>query len=255
MSTQSPILCPNCRQPMQAENLERHDQGGVRVDLCFPCAGIWFDHLASMQLAPAGVIDLFKEIYAHRTGARQALASRLGCPRCQQTLITSFDLSKAGRFSYFRCARGDGRFTPFFQFLREKQFVRDLSALELQRVKSQVRQINCSECGAPIDLQHESQCRYCHAPVSFLDPDAVEKAVKMWSDVESRRHLAPSPEALGDTLQRMQLNHTEHLPLSASQLGDDIMLGGVHDDGVAGLGLDLVNLGIHAIGRLFATNR
>ena len=37
--------------------------------------------------------------------------------------------------------------------------------MELQRVRSQVRQITCSECGAPIDLEHDTQCKYCHAPI------------------------------------------------------------------------------------------
>lgn len=229
------IQCPNCRQSMQNQDLERHDHGAVRVELCFACAGIWFDHLASVQLAPAAVIELFKEIQSHRDAAPQPVASRLACPRCNDALTLSYDLCKSGRFSYFRCPRGDGRFTPFFQFLREKQFVRSLTAAELQRVRSQVRQIQCSECGAPIDLEHASECQYCHAPVSFLDPDAVEKAVHMWSDNENRRHLGPTPAALGDALLSMQLAH------------------GGGAQGAAGptTGMDLVAMGIHAIGRLF----
>jgi hypothetical protein len=112
---------------MFTQDLERHDHGTVRVELCFTCAAIWFDHLASVELAPAAVLELFKEIQSHRDDSRQPLANQLACPRCQGTLVLSFDLSKAGRFSYFRCLHGDGRFTPFFQFLREKQFVRSLT--------------------------------------------------------------------------------------------------------------------------------
>jgi hypothetical protein len=244
------IPCPNCRQPMHTQDLERNDHGTVRVELCFTCAGIWFDHLSSVELAPAAVIELFKEIQSHRDDARQPVANQLTCPRCDGALVLSYDLSKSGRFSYFRCMRGDGRYTPFFQFLREKQFVRSLTAAELQRVRSQVRQICCSQCGAPIDLEHSSECKFCHAPVSFLDPGAVEKAVQMWSEAESRRRVGPTPEALGDALLRIRLPQQQ----SASpglQLGghllDDI---GAHGTS-AGLGLDLVAMGIHAIGRLF----
>ena len=181
--------------------------------------------------------------------ARQPVANRLNCPRCSDALVLSYDLSKSGRFSYFRCAKGDGRFTPFFQFLREKQFVRSLTPAELQRVRSQVRQISCSQCGAPIDLEHASECKFCHAPVSFLDPSAVEKAVQMWSEAESRRRVGPSPQAVGDTLVRMRLPQQQSA-LLGGQIGghlfDDL---GAH--GSAGLGLDLVAMGIHAIGRLF----
>jgi len=90
--------CPNCRQPMQTQDLERHDHGSVRVELCFTCAGIWFDHLASVELAPPAVIELFKEIQSHRDDARQPVVNQLTCPRCNGALALSFDLSKSGRF-------------------------------------------------------------------------------------------------------------------------------------------------------------
>src|SRR5271165_5797078 len=219
------IPCPNCRQPMQTQDLERTNQGTVRVELCFSCAGFWFDHLASVELAPGAVIELFKEIQSHRDDARQPVANQLNCPRCAGALVLSYDLSKSGRFSYFRCSNGDGRFTPFFQFLREKQFVRSLTPAELQRVRSQVRQIRCSECGAPIDLEHSSQCQYCHAPVSFLDPDAVEKAMRTWSEAENRRQLGPTPEALGDALLRIQLPHAEQHASPGVHLGGHLLTG------------------------------
>jgi hypothetical protein len=238
---------------MQAQSLETHQQGTVQLDLCFACAGIWFDHLESVQLAPAAVIELFKEIYAHRNDVPQPQASQQACPRCRDPLLLSFDVSKTGRFSYFRCPRGDGRFTPFFQFLREKQFVRNLTELELRHLRSQVRQIRCSECGAPIDLEHDSVCKYCRAPVSFLDADAVEKAVQMWSSAADRRHLAPSTAALGDTLQNMQLERRDNTAAPDARLGDGLLLDNknvLQSNAPVG-GLDLVAAGIHAIGRLF----
>lgn len=243
------IPCPNCREAMQIQDLEGHDQGAVRVELCFACAGIWFDHLASVQLAPAAVIELFKQIQSRRNAARQPAANRLGCPRCGSDLSLSFDLSKSGRFSYYRCLRGDGRFTPFFQFLREKQFVRSLTAGEVQRLRTQVRQIRCSECGAPIDLEHSSECKYCHAPVSFLDPDAIEKALHTWSEAENRRRAGPTPQAVTDALSRIQLPHAQSTALPGVHLGGSLLAGAGAND--AGPGLDLITMGIHAIGRLF----
>lgn len=242
-SNAATLACPNCRQPMQARDFSRHDQGTIRVDLCFQCAGIWFDHLESIQLAPSGVIDLFKEISTQQPTARSPTANQLNCPRCRHALLMTHDLSKAGPFSYYRCPGGDGRYTPFFQFLREKQFVRTLTPVELQRVRAQVRQIKCSECGAPIDLEHDSQCRYCHAPVSFLDPDAVQSALKMWSDADGRRAAATAQQALGDTLQHMRLD-------SEGRLGDCMLLDSAPPALGHGLGFDLVEWGIHAIGQL-----
>src|SRR5271166_6505400 len=71
------IPCPNCQQPMQAQTFEQNYHGTVRVDLCFGCAGIWFDHQESVLLAPAAVIELFKEIHSHLNDARQPVATRL----------------------------------------------------------------------------------------------------------------------------------------------------------------------------------
>jgi hypothetical protein len=239
---------------MLAKDLETHAHGMVRVDLCFACAGFWFDPMESVQLAPAAVIELFKDIYAHREGAKTPVAQRLNCPRCSDVLALSQDLGKSGRFSYFRCQQGDGRYTPFFQFLREKQFVRTPTATELQQVRAQVRQITCSECGAPIDLEKEQQCKYCHAPVSFLDPDAVEKAMQMYADKNQQRASGPSPEAFAAVLR----NTAAHPPAGPSapqtvRLGERLLMAG-RDPGLSSsteLAVDLVGWGIMAIGRLF----
>jgi hypothetical protein len=237
---------------MRTQELEQNYHGAVRVEICFTCAGFWFDHLASVQLAPAAVIELFKEIHSRRDAARPPMANRLDCPRCGDALEIGFDLCKSGQFSYFRCLRGDGRFTPFFQFLREKQFVRSLTAAELQRLRSQIRQIRCSQCGAPIDLEHSSQCQYCRAPVSFLDPDAVENALRMWSEAENRRHPGPTPQALGDALLRIQLPDAERSASPQLPLGSHLLAAtSVHGSAGAGAGPDLVAAAIHAIGGLF----
>jgi hypothetical protein len=238
---------------MKTETLDRRDHGTVNVELCFVCAGIWFDHLASVELAPTAVISLFKEIHAHKEITRQAVASKLGCPRCGDPLALSFDLVKSGRFSYFRCTRGDGRFTPFFQFLREKQFVRSLTAAEIQRVRAQVRQVNCSQCGAPVDLELGTECKYCHAPLSLLDPDAVEKAVKMWSEAQERQQRVPTPEAVADAMMRVQQFSSPNALPPGLHLGGFTARNGSNSLGVAGLefGLDLVGSGIEALGHLF----
>jgi hypothetical protein len=243
------IPCPNCRQPMLAKDLETHAHGMVRVDLCFACAGLWFDPMESVQLAPAAVIELFKDIYAHREGAKTPVAQKLNCPRCSDVLALSQDLCKSGRFSYFRCQHGDGRYTPFFQFLREKQFVRTPTATELLQVRAQVRQITCSECGAPIDLENEQRCRYCHAPVSFLDPDAVEKAMRMYADKNQHRAPSPSPEAFAAVLR----NTAARPPSQPVCLGERLLMAR-RNPGIPSstdLAVDLVGWGIMAIGALF----
>jgi hypothetical protein len=159
----------------------------------------------------------------------------MACPRCKDALVLSYDVAKSGRFSYFRCVRGDGRFTPFFQFLREKQFIRSLTPAEVQQVRVQKQQVNCSQCGAPVDLELGTECQYCHAPLSLLDPGAVQNAVQMWSAAQDREDRAPSPAAVADALLRVQS--------SAAQRTNSIGAG-------AEIGIDLVSCGIQILGGL-----
>jgi hypothetical protein len=185
---------------MTARTLARHAGGELQIDLCHPCHAIWFDRNESLQLAPGAVVELFQDIHRHRDGARRPLAERPQCPRCRTALALTRDLGKAGRFSYYRCPHDHGRLTPFFEFLREKQFVRSLTQTELARVRAELKSVRCSGCGAPIDLERENACGFCRAPVAILDADAVEKAVRMWSEAEARRKSGPTPQKIAEAL-------------------------------------------------------
>jgi hypothetical protein len=181
------VACPSCAQPMAKRALPNHDGGPVCLDLCYPCHAIWFDRNESVQLAPRAVIELFRDVHARQGEPRRALPERFGCPRCRKPLALAHDLAKAGRFSYWRCPEEHGRLTPFFQFLREKQFVRALTPAELGRVRAELKVVRCSSCGAPIDLQRDTACGFCKAPLAILDADAVAKALREWSQAEQRR--------------------------------------------------------------------
>ncbi|MCC6611224.1 MAG: zf-TFIIB domain-containing protein [Burkholderiales bacterium] len=194
--------CPNCAQPMENRRFDRHLNGAVAIDLCFPCHVIWFDQAESLQLAPEGVIELFKAINGRGKAERRPLEGRLDCPRCRGLLQRTSDFSKSGHFLYFRCVAGHGRLTPFFQFLREKQFVRSLNDAELARVRAEIRQVQCSSCGAPIDLERDTQCSHCGAPVAVLDADAVEKAVRMYAAAAAK--LSPDPATVARAFREME---------------------------------------------------
>jgi hypothetical protein len=109
------------------------------------------------------------------------------CPRCRQPLKSTVDRQRATRFSYWRCDADDGRLTTFFDFLREKNFVRPLSADRLAELRRYTPTVNCSACGAPVDLARESACAHCRAPLSMLDPDQVQAVVRELQRAEERR--------------------------------------------------------------------
>ena len=173
---------------MSSLDFERNPAGRVSLDFCFACQVIWFDTLESVQLTPRGVLEVFTAMHVRREPARNPLPALLSCPRCQARLALTHDLQHATHFTYFRCPFNHGRLTPFFQFLLEKSFVRPITGAELAALKAKVQTVQCSNCGAPLDLVHDAACRYCGSPLSILDPEAVIKAVRELSAAERRAH-------------------------------------------------------------------
>ena len=171
---------------MTTLDFERHDVGRVQLDFCFPCQVIWFDTMESQQLTPHGVLDVFSALNEHKVQARNTLPGLLSCPRCRARLELTHDLQHTTHFTYFRCPFGHGRLTPFFQFLLEKNFVRPVTGAELASLRAKVQQIQCSNCGAPVDLEHDNACKYCGSPISILDPDAVANTVRSLTQTDQR---------------------------------------------------------------------
>ncbi len=181
------VNCPGCGATMQTLEFERLLRDQVALDFCFPCQLVWFDEHESTQLAPGGVIEVFKALDANRAPTRNPLPELLDCPRCNSRLELTHDLQRTTHFTYYRCSWGHGRLTPFVQFLLEKNFVRPLSGSELASLKARVRSVQCANCGAPIDLQHDVACPYCRSPLSILDSDAVGKALRQLNSADIQR--------------------------------------------------------------------
>jgi hypothetical protein len=172
---------------MARESLERKPVGEVDLDICFDCHGIWFDQYESARLTPGAVLSLFRMIHEHRDAPRHTVADILRCPACRAKLALTHDIQRTNRIAYYRCPEGHGRFTTFFQFLREKNFVRSLTGAEIDRLKAHVAQVRCSGCGAPVDLGRDSQCTYCRSPISILDAEAVKTTIAELDERERRR--------------------------------------------------------------------
>jgi transcription elongation factor Elf1 len=224
---------------MQPQRLPRTPLGDETVDYCVSCQAIWFDAFESTQLTPGATLTLFDIIRKATPAAGRALPSRLPCPRCTEPLAVTHDLQRTTRFTYYRCAYGHGRFTPFVQFLREKDFIRPLSPAELARLKETIRVVQCSSCGAPVDLEIDTACPYCRAPIAILDPDAVTATVHALETAETRRTTV-DVDALVDSML------DAHRNASAGQWQ-------THDGELGGsVGVDLVQLGLTAVAALLA---
>jgi Zn-finger nucleic acid-binding protein len=196
--------CPNCRQPLEPlaiAGLYRQ----LTIDLCAACQGFWFDENESLQLSPEGTLMLFRLVHERHDQRRHALADRLQCPRCDLKLSLVVDQQRDTKFQYYRCARGHGRFMTFFHFLRARNFVRNLSPRELADLRARIRQVNCSNCGAPVDLDGHVACDYCRAPVSMLDAAQVQTTLRDLHAAADRRQQPDPAWPLAAMMERLEV--------------------------------------------------
>lgn len=219
---------------MRPQRLASKVGGELTVDLCADCQALWFDAHESTQLAPGATLQLFEAIRTAQPATRRPLPATLPCPRCTLPLALTHDLQHTTRFSYYRCTSGHGRFTPFAQFLREKDFIRAPTPAELARLKATIRQVSCSSCGAPIDLERDTACPYCRAPIAILDPEAVAATVRALQSEEAKR-TSIDVEALVDAMLDAQREARGSTPWSVP----------THQGSSATV--DLVRLGLDAI--------
>ena len=161
--------CPRCRAATNPELLDGHLGTSVTIDACLPCQAFWFDTRESLKLSPGAVLKLFRLIGEHALTPSPQTADTPLCPRCSTRLLLTHDQQRNTRFQYMRCPRDHGHLITFIDFLREKDFIRPLSAQQIEDLRRNVQTVNCSNCGAPIDLTRSSGCGHCGSPLSMLD--------------------------------------------------------------------------------------
>ena len=177
---------------MTALTLDGHLGTKVELDLCAACQVIWFDRLESPRLSPGATLSLFRTIGERKQTPPPPLGDPLTCPRCDLRLLLTNDRQRNTPFRYRRCAREHGRLITFFDFLREKDFVRPLSARQIADLRASVQTINCSNCGAPIDLTQASACAHCSTPLSMLDLNQFDRmAAHLRQADEASRTIDP----------------------------------------------------------------
>ena len=154
---------------MSAETLDGHLATSVMIDVCHPCQMFWFDARESLKLSAGAVLKLFRVIGEHALEPHAHLIGNPACPRCSTRLLRTHDRQRNTKFQYLRCPRDHGRLITFVEFLREKDFIKPLTARQIEELRKNVPILNCSNCGAPIDLAKDSACSHCRSPLSMLD--------------------------------------------------------------------------------------
>lgn len=171
----------------------------LAIDLCAACRAIWFDRYEDLQMAPGATLKLFGMISKHSSAAATPLTGALRCPRCQGRLLLTHDIQRTTPFQYWRCDAGHGRLMAYIDFLREKDFLRPLTPQQLDELRQNVQTINCSNCGAAIDLAKDSVCAHCGSPVSMLDLQQMARTIGQLQTAAAGRAAAdatpPAPSS------------------------------------------------------------
>jgi len=216
---------------MQTQSLAGHMGREVAVDLCVPCQSAWFDTRENLQLTPGATLAMFRLIGERVTRPPQD-GDIAKCPRCKAQLRRTQDMQRTTRFEYFRCPNDHGRLITFFDFLKEKDFVRPLTPQQIAELRKNVQFINCSNCGAPVDLAKGSDCAHCGSPLSMLDMQQAERLVTQLREAD--RSDKPIDPALPLALERAR-RQTERLFEGLEDRGRwDVEIGSL---GLVGAGL------------------
>jgi len=171
---------------MQEQSLDGRMGQPVAIDICHRCQSFWFDHFESVKLTPGSTLQLFKVIGEHVARPQRSNADLSKCPRCKSHLRRSHDMQRATRFEYLSCPHGHGRLITFFDFLREKDFIRPLTPQQIAELRRNVQSVNCANCGAPVDLTTGAACTHCGSPLSMLDMDQAHRLIAELQQADAR---------------------------------------------------------------------
>ncbi|HET9361753.1 MAG TPA: zf-TFIIB domain-containing protein [Vicinamibacterales bacterium] len=187
------VECPRCGSAMQQETFDGRLGRSVAIDICHACQSFWFDTRESVALTPGATLALFRIIGEKLTRPRHSDAELAKCPRCKGRLRRTRDMQRGTKFEYLNCPNGHGRLISFFDFLREKDFIRPLSTRQIAELRENVGAVNCTNCGGAVDLTKGTACPHCGSPLSMLDIHQAEQLVSQLQKAEDRANQPVDP--------------------------------------------------------------
>jgi hypothetical protein len=178
---------------MEEATFDAHLGRRTAIDICHVCHSLWFDTHESATLTPGSTLKLFRIIGEKITKPDRSNADLAKCPRCKSRLRRTHDIQRTTKFEYLSCPHSHGRLTTFFDFLREKDFIRPLTPQQIEDLRRNVGSVNCANCGAPVDVTSGATCGHCGTPLSMLDLKQAERLVEQLQKAEDRAHQPVDP--------------------------------------------------------------
>lgn len=178
---------------MQEETFEAHLGRSTAIDICHACQSFWFDVRESPSLTPGATLALFRIIGEQLKRPEHPRHDVARCPRCRGRLRSTSDMQRTTRFTYLNCPNGHGRLITFFDFLREKDFIRPLTPQQIDALRGSLDTVNCANCGAPVSVAARATCGHCRSPLSMLDLRQAGALVAQLQHAEDRTKQPVDP--------------------------------------------------------------
>jgi len=225
---------------MQEETFVDRLGRSVVIDICHACQSFWFDTHESVALTPGATLGLFRIIGEKLTRPTHRDSDLAKCPRCKGRLRRTHDMQRTTRFEYLSCPNGHGRLISFFDFLREKDFIRPLTPQQIAELRQSVGAVNCANCGASVDLSSGATCTHCGSALSMLDLKQAEALVSQLRKADSRDRQGVDPSL---PLELLRVKRETERAFAGLQ-NDDLFVKDV-------VSTDLVGAGLSAVARWF----
>ncbi len=124
------------------------------------------------------------------------------CPGCSTEMTPmTLDARLGGQVAIDVCARCQAFWFDHFESLKLSpgstlklmKFIGEHSSPgKLKELRQNVQFVNCSNCGASINLESNSACPYCHSPLSMLDMKQPQRMLEQLKQAAEPKPLDPT---------------------------------------------------------------
>jgi len=148
-------------------------------------------HFESLQLSAGSTLKLMNFIGEHSTPGKPSCRTR-STVRGAHGLRLAHDM--AAKHAVHVLAMRDRRrsFISFLEFLKEKNFLHPLSPAQIEELRQNVQFVNCSNCGASINLESNLPCSLLHSPISMLDMKAAAAYAEQLKQAAEPKPMDPA---------------------------------------------------------------
>ena len=101
----------------------------------------------------------------------------------------------------------------------------------MRELRTRIQQINCANCGGPVNIERDAVCGFCRTPLAIIDPDQVRKTIEHLKEAaEEKKGVDPTlPVSLAMERLRAERAFAESSASSRRPAAVDLLFGDLSD--------------------------